>query len=476
MNKKLFFFVLFILHISYFILHVPTALAATFKISPNSAIVHQGCDSSVDIVLDATGATTNAADIIIDYDTSKIEILDSDPSQSGIQIKPGNVFQNYFGNVTDTGSGVIRLTGASFTNFFTSTGTFATIQFKSKSTATSGALNIRFTGAGPYNTLDSNIADSNTSNDILSAVENGSFVFNQGSCLTDTTPPTITFISPINNQQLVPATANIQLDISDSSSGVNLNSVQIVLNGVTYLANNSRVTVGGNSSHYTFLLDPIDPILVNQANTLLVRAADLSGNSTQASIVFNQSIQPTSTPTTRPTPSPTGGGSTPRPTQIPATTPAACPTSQCPVCYSTISPTPTPNIADITNDHNSPTIEFIQPQDKQTVDPTTSIQIRISDTDTGVDRNTIKITLNDQLTTLDSPQLKITGNSFGYLFTLQPSPTLSPNVNYRLTVFATDMAHNGLTQSINFNTSTTPSLISKIKIYSHHRLLRQRQV
>lgn len=409
--------------------------AASFKISPNRATFNQNCISNVDIILDAENTPTNAADIIIDYDPTKIEV---------IKVVPGDVFTNYFGNIIDPILGTIKLTGASFVGQFNSHSTFATIQFKPKLNNSTATFNIRFTGANQYNTLDSNIADVNTSNDILTSTNNGFFVFTSGSCILDTTPPTITFITPINHQQDVSATANLQVDIIDSNSGVDINTVQLIINGHIYLSTSSQVTTTGDSSHYHFLLSPNDPIFTTQSNSFLIKAADFSGNSKTNSINFNVPLIPTSIP-------------------------FVCPTlPEFPLTITSI--TPTPSIGQTTPqiDLSSPIIEFISPQSKQVTNLNPNIKINVSDLESGINPDSLYFTLNNLTIKANQTNVQISHNQSITSVSIKTLTKLTPNTDYTLMAFVSDNSGNTTSKSIIFHTqnSLKNQILQTIKIFS----------
>jgi len=443
-------FVLFMFLATCFMLPNPVH-AATFSFSPSSGSYGNGCQSSVDIRLDASGQSTNAADIIIDYDPSLVEIIDSDTGTTGVQITPGSVYTNFFGNVVDTNAGVIRLTGASFTSFFTSAGVFGSIQFRPRTSSGTANFQIRFTGANPYNSLDSNIADSATSNDLLSSVTNGSYTLTSQSCVSDSTPPTITHVSPTNGQTGIPSGANIVTTISDTGSGVDQNSVEIIINGVTYKAGQTGVIVTGNSSSYTFTVTPTTLLFTNQLNTVVVNARDFNGNSKSSTITFNAP-----TPTGYPSPSPTYG---PTPTPTISIAPGTCPTpAPCPTCSSNatcpnISPTPSP-IDNIKDDHKTPYIEFVKPKAKDTIDLTPTFVFKVSDFDSGIDLDSLKIIFNDQIYNRNSATLTYKGDAHSYEITLQTKEKLSDSSEYSFEVFIADLNQNGLSQTINLKTKT----------------------
>ncbi|MBD3363060.1 hypothetical protein GF362_05045 [Candidatus Dojkabacteria bacterium] len=318
MNIKKFIKILLFANCFLFIFSIQRIYGATFSFSPANETFQEGCLTTVDIMVDPQGENSNAADIEIFFDPTEVEIIDSDPAMSGIQLKTGDAYETYFGNQIDETSGIMRLAAGSFMNDLTSKATFATLQFKSKSGVTSTTFEIYFDGVGA--TLDSNIADTVTSDDLLTNVTNGNYSFVTppfGSCENDTSPPDIIFIDPQDNAQGVPSDSDLEINITDDLSGIDLASVEILLNGELYRASDFEVIYTGDSLDYSFTVDPrIDnQILENQANSLIVRVTDYAGNSISRQIVFNVPLPPPPTPFPSPTTQPTG---------IPAPTPTPC--------------------------------------------------------------------------------------------------------------------------------------------------------
>ena len=299
----------------------------------------------------------------------------------------------------------------------------------------------------------------------------------------DTIPPTITYISPINLQQNVPADADIQVEISDGFSGVNINTVQIVINGVIYdnLTTNPYVTVTGNTALYNIVVHPIDPLLINQTNTVTTSGNDLANNFAQSSITFNTPITPTSTPTpgptSTPTPGPTStptpgtttstptpiiptvtpGGPTLTPTRIiPTITPGGPTkiptptTTTIPYCLPIVTPTIFPSTT--TPDLSPPEIEFIKPSNNSVVSLNPSTVIKISDSGSGVNLNSIKISLDKNLKTAVNPDFTYNGDPSSYTITTKFTQPLLPNSNFYLIVYVSDLAGNRITKSINLKT------------------------
>lgn len=279
--------------------------AGTFSISPSSGNYLKSCNQSVDIVINVTSGNSNAADAIITYDITKIEIIDALPSVPGTQILPGNAFDSYAGNTVNTLTGEIKLVGYSSSGTLQNSATFASILFKSKPLATNGAFNFTFVGANPYNTLDSNIADSTTSFDMLTSVSNASYTFVNGSCATDVTPPTISFISPLNLATNVSPSATVTIKVKDSGIGISLPTLQIVINGTTYTALSPGVSITGTPSSYTITIIPSSPFPTNSLSVISVIVSDAAGNTKTDNISVNSGFSCPVTYITRPGSCPT---------------------------------------------------------------------------------------------------------------------------------------------------------------------------
>ncbi len=382
--------------------------AASFELSPNNETLKEGCTYNLDIIIDTEGENTNAADIIINYTPSEIEIIDSKPGISGIQIKEGTVFEFYPGNVVDTGAGEIKMTGSNFISSYNGQGLFGRIQFKSLTGVNSTDFQIYFTGADPYNSLDSNIANSTTSFDMLDSVQNSHLTFNEGSCITDTTPPTTRFKYPRNNEKNIPANAEITLDISDSLSGVDIETVEIILNGTTYTYSDSKITYSGNPDKYSFVLKPSEPILTDSANTLITKATDLSGNYKRSTLNFNIPDPPL------PPPPPPG---------------------------------PEP-------DTDSPIIKFITPVDRGSIPLDSFLNFALSDEDSGINIDSLEIILNSEEFAYQNSTLftatDINSDQKEYKVIFTPENPL-PKQMSSLTIFVEDNEGNGSVKSIIFN-------------------------
>ncbi|MEI7604365.1 MAG: hypothetical protein WCJ19_05080 [bacterium] len=297
------------------------SFAASFEFNPANQTYPAGCQKTLNIDIDATGQDSNAADIEVHYNPSIITILDSDPNIPGMQIKTGNAYEFYFGNQVDSVNGIIRLAGGSFISNLTTKKVFASINFTSISTATSATFTIKFDGAGA--TLDSNIADASTSDDLLTSVIDGTYTFNTGSCVADVLPPVADFNNPIANQTNYIPNSDVLIRVTDNMSGTDLNTLIIYINGEPYISSDSDVIVSGNPLNYLFTISPRISIPTDRASLIRIRGNDNAGNKFDQEIIFNiPTITSTPSPSTTPVPT-----STPAPTSTltPTQTPLVCP-------------------------------------------------------------------------------------------------------------------------------------------------------
>lgn len=288
MNMKLLILIAFITF--FFVPEKVFAASATFSISPASATLIRGCTQQARVMVQVDAATTNAADIIINYDTSKIEIIDAMPSIPGIQILPGDAFESYAGNIVNTSTGEIKLVGYSSSGTTSGSATFATILFKSLPLAPNGGFTFLFTGASPYNSLDSNIADATTSFDLLNGVTNSNYNFVNGSCASDTTAPTITYVSPKPLSNNILPNAPLVIKLEDTGSGILLPTLRIVVNGMLYTSTSPEVSISGTPNSSTVTLLPTTPFPTNAVSVVTVTVQDAAGNQKTLSTSYNSAF------------------------------------------------------------------------------------------------------------------------------------------------------------------------------------------
>ncbi len=269
------------------IVSAQTVKAASFEFVPPTNTYPLGCRQIVNIFADATGQSSNGADLEVMFDPSQVEILDLDPNIPGIQIRSGTAYETYVFNEVDPNIGRIRMAAGSFENPLTSRELFATVDFAGRPGATVGNFTIRVNGFGPEVSLDSNIADSNTNLDLLTSTVDGSYTFETSECEDDLIPPTNTFINPIaytvNNNYL----DGVEVTVSDFGVGVDLSTVVIIINGVEYRFDSPGVTYTGDPASYTFFITLSEPYPIDEPVTGVIRSTDLAGNTSTTQIVFN---------------------------------------------------------------------------------------------------------------------------------------------------------------------------------------------
>lgn len=281
--------------------------AASFSFSPSNGVFKTECVQSVDIIINAEGQSTNAAEATIFFNPGQVTVVDSLPDTPGIQVNPGGAFYGYFINEADNSTGVIRLVGASIDYNLTSSARFATIEFISSAPSTS--FSIEFSGAGV--TTDSNIADSQSGNDILTSVGSGSYIFETGFCDSDNEPPVITFTNPsftsntnstnsVNNTDATNTTGTVdnKLDsretisftLSDDISGVDLDSLEILIDDLTFNINSPEVQYVLNDGIYSVTVDPGLEFDEDISGNIVVIVYDNVGNRAIEQRVYNADI------------------------------------------------------------------------------------------------------------------------------------------------------------------------------------------
>jgi len=279
------------------------ASAADFWIAPASDTYKMECEYSVNIMIDTEGVDSNAADAVIEFNPAEIEFIDQVTNMPGTQVKPGTTYQMYPGNVINETEGRVYLTGFNVIGGYNGSGVYGSLVFRSKPGITSTSFNFYYVVGG---STDSNIADM-LSNDILDGVAGASYNFIPGPCVDDTTPPWVTNPSPTPGQRGVPLDSNIAFNLRDNLSGVDLDSVQIFIDGIEYtLAGPNTFTYTGDALNYRITVDPIQDFLPDTPVRVEIRAQDLAANIMNPYIyTFNEPIVDLTPPYVRnPDPSP----------------------------------------------------------------------------------------------------------------------------------------------------------------------------
>lgn len=132
------------------------AKAATLNISPSSASVEPGQTVNVDVQLDTKGIEIDGVDFYhLKFNPQLLEVVDSNPSVSGVQITPGNSLSLTLANSVNNSTGLILFSQTvTAGTTFKGTAKLATISFKAKA---AGTANISF-DFKPGETRDTNVA------------------------------------------------------------------------------------------------------------------------------------------------------------------------------------------------------------------------------------------------------------------------------------------------------------------------------
>lgn len=153
--------------------------AASLSLSPAAQTVEVGQNFDVTVQLNSGGANTDATDVILNYDATKLTLVTA---------ALGDLYENRLvTNVSVSGKVTLRASSTPG-SYFSGTGTFATLSFKGKNQGLAAA-NFDFSA---NSTTDCNVAYAGS--DILGSVTNGSYTIAAAGTLNLT--PTTTGNSP----------------------------------------------------------------------------------------------------------------------------------------------------------------------------------------------------------------------------------------------------------------------------------------
>ncbi len=289
-RKKLFFFIFLFCFIFAFITNGTLAIFkdARFYFEKDLYEIPSNCEYTIRLIIDTGSNQSNAADVIINYNPNEIEIIDNVQNVNGVQIGPGNAYEYYpvTGNIVDSTNGIIRLVGVSYDKILRGKSVFANIKVKLKSNFSN--LNIVFDGTDK--TTDSNIAEYNSSIDILSQVKSTQLKkSNSTSCSQeDTIPPDILVNSNYSDMK---NTNKLKFFLSDNFSGMDLNTLKVIIGEATYYYSQDSSVFNIIPQENGYLVELILTNNFNLDNQLnfAITVSDKSGN--QNSINTNLSTE-----------------------------------------------------------------------------------------------------------------------------------------------------------------------------------------
>lgn len=153
--------------------------SATLSLSPVSGSFKKGCDFSTQVVVNTSGKTADGVDAVLTYDPNKLTVT---------SITNGTIFGTYPVKTANPQTRKITISGvATVDQGFQGTGNFATINFKVNDSASAGSTTVTFDYT-QGSTIDSNIVEKDTTEDILGSVTNSTFTVEDGTCGTASDP------------------------------------------------------------------------------------------------------------------------------------------------------------------------------------------------------------------------------------------------------------------------------------------------
>lgn len=102
-------------------------------------------------------------------------------------------------------------------------------------------------------------------------------------CENDVLPPYLGGYDPIPGQQGVPIDTNIAFHVYDDDLGVDINSLQVDVDGIQYSVANGNLSYSGTQSDYSISINPTENFDFSQFVTVEIDVADLSAPPNQLS-------------------------------------------------------------------------------------------------------------------------------------------------------------------------------------------------
>ncbi len=147
---------------------------ATLALTPSVAGYRLGESFDVGVYLDTGGVETVGTDLVVSYDKAKLEVVDSDSSKGGIQIKSGDLYDTAVSNEVKSGKIYFAAVSSPGENRFSGSGTLASIKFRAKGLGEAQVQIESVVGA----TTDSNVVTEKAA-DILSKVVNAEYTITE---------------------------------------------------------------------------------------------------------------------------------------------------------------------------------------------------------------------------------------------------------------------------------------------------------
>ncbi len=175
-----------------------------------------------EVLLDTDGNNTGGADLEVNYDNSRIKILNSDCLTPATQIYTGSLYDNYVNNHV-TNNKIVLGSYNNPGNSYNGKGVFAYFYFEVLDGSGNYNLDFEFTSG---DTTDTNLAELGTGNDILDNAFDYTLSF-----ADDDDTPYLTKLTPDNNDTDIEVISDIKFRINDLDAGVDINSLAVSLTG-----------------------------------------------------------------------------------------------------------------------------------------------------------------------------------------------------------------------------------------------------
>lgn len=236
--------------------------AARYYMKDNPNLI-KGCNSTVEIVVDTEGSDVLAGDSTLFFDNRELTVNTVNVGSA----LPMQVFERIQNDE-------IKLSGARFprTGPFNGVETFGYIHFTPDAAAVTGTLSF-----APDLVVDNNLVDESITNVLVDAVSK-TYTFKDkyygGFCTPDTTPPTISWISPGSNSGGNSPDANLFFSLRDNRHDVDKDSMEITVDGVLYNSASPEVTIVQAAGVTRVEINPVNDFALSSRVPVRVSACD----------------------------------------------------------------------------------------------------------------------------------------------------------------------------------------------------------
>ena len=235
----------------------------------------------VDVLLDTDGHDTGGADLEINYDNSRIAIVNDDCSTAATTIYPASQYDNYPNNHVTSN----KITLGAYNNPghpYNGNDSFAHFYFTVLDGGGDYDLDFEFTVG---NTTDTNLAEYGSGNDILEHADSYTLHF-----ADDDNTPYVNNENPANGATDVQVVSNILHRLNDDDAGVDFSSLTESLTGANWgitnytagsgqISHNCHVTNANRVPYCDTTLNPTNNLYYCENYTVDISVSDL-GNPT----------------------------------------------------------------------------------------------------------------------------------------------------------------------------------------------------